>query len=549
MDNPQSVSLEDRVGRLELQLAQACDRIYSLEGRPILTPPPIAFKTPPSAPKEAAPKAAPPQSNDDVEYRLGTVGLLRGGAVVVILGIIFLVGLAISRGWITPQVQFVGEQLLCFAFLAVGGWKLKEKADFGEILTGIGMAGLYASFAGGHLHKHLYEAEILVGLFIVLSLLNLVVGAIASSRSFVVLGMIGGFVGAALPMQKHELEVSLGLLVVVSSVAAGIIAFRRWQLIAIVFSCFAALSFLPAYFEHAHDIRLAIACYVLAGLGAIAYARSNEEGANDNHGAWLVTVFLVGAAAGFQKVAHHGYPAFDSLIPVAIAAGLAVLYRADKRASTALWLSSGLIAIGFVPASLDWPTACATYGVVALALGATTFWKQSSVMTGLSWVALALGIISLQIGFLDYHRAPTREIEAGLELLLLTATALILYGTSRISKERVILTGGGVLLVGGLAMRLCFIGLRYHPISLAEAASLSIPLSLYSILLIAAGFRFKAPQLRYWGLATFAATLGKVVLIDLQELDSFVRVGLLLVLGLAMIGAGYLYIRLQPRSE
>jgi uncharacterized membrane protein len=64
----------------------------------------------------------------------------------------------------------------------------------------------------------------------------------------------------------------------------------------------------------------------------------------------------------------------------------------------------------------------------------------------------------------------------------------------------------------------------------------------YALFLIVVGFRADRRYLRYCGLAVFGLTVAKVVLIDLSELDSMIRVGILLLLGLGMIGTGYWYI-------
>ena len=72
--------------------------------------------------------------------------------------------------------------------------------------------------------------------------------------------------------------------------------------------------------------------------------------------------------------------------------------------------------------------------------------------------------------------------------------------------------------------------------------------------MIVCGFNFKERHLRYWALTLFSITLLKVVAIDLANLDSFIRVGILMLLGIAMIGGGYWYIlwqksNTQPRQE
>jgi len=71
---------------------------------------------------------------------------------------------------------------------------------------------------------------------------------------------------------------------------------------------------------------------------------------------------------------------------------------------------------------------------------------------------------------------------------------------------------------------------------------------LYAVILIAIGFQYKARYLRYWSLAIFGATVGKIFLYDLSYLDPGIRVILLMMLGVAMVGGGYWYIRMRPST-
>jgi len=154
---------------------------------------------------------------DDLEYKLGLTGLLRGGAVVTIVGLIYLVALAASRHQVSPAMQFAGEIVLCLAFMAVGFIKRNEKEEFGQLMVGIGSCGMFLSFAGGHLYKHLFSGETLVGLFLCLSFANLAFGQWRASRSFVAIGMIGGFIAAMMPMHRFNpsLDATLQFLVLV----------------------------------------------------------------------------------------------------------------------------------------------------------------------------------------------------------------------------------------------------------------------------------------------------------------------------------------------
>jgi MFS family permease len=113
----------------------------------------------------------------------------------------------------------------------------------------------------------------------------------------------------------------------------------------------------------------------------------------------------------------------------------------------------------------------------------------------------------------------------------------------------------GILSVGIMAVSIPLFYRQLHKLfGLNEVASTTAAMTMTAILMIVCGFNFKERHLRYWALTLFSITLLKVVAIDLANLDSFIRVGILMLLGIAMIGGGYWYIlwqksNTQPRQE
>jgi len=173
---------EDRIVQLEHEVSALHERINALEERlatppppPVQVPPPYipygSYQRPPTPryrpPSEPRPK---PPSSPEAEYKIGAQVLPRVGAAVFLIGVLYLVGLAISRGYIMPTTQFVGEQILCAAFVVLGLIKRNEREDFGQVLVGIGSCGFYLSFAGANAFKHVISDEQLIALFVLLAL-------------------------------------------------------------------------------------------------------------------------------------------------------------------------------------------------------------------------------------------------------------------------------------------------------------------------------------------------------------------------------------------
>jgi uncharacterized membrane protein len=67
----------------------------------------------------------------------------------------------------------------------------------------------------------------------------------------------------------------------------------------------------------------------------------------------------------------------------------------------------------------------------------------------------------------------------------------------------------------------------------------------YATALLAVGFRGRNRPLRLVGLALFGLTALKLVLVDMAEVKQIYRIVSFLVLGLLMIGASYLYHRVE----
>ncbi|HWD41960.1 MAG TPA: DUF2339 domain-containing protein [Fimbriimonas sp.] len=234
---------EERLEDIQTRLTQLEDRLRRIEQWfPAGAPPVQRFPPTPSqavvrtetATTGAAPaKTAKPTQRADTEYKIGAQVLPRVGAAVLLVGVAYLVKLAIDRNLISPLTQWIGEMLLCTVFIAAGLIKRNEKEEFGQVLIGIGSCGLYLSFAGAMVFKHLISAGTLVELFLSLSYANLAFSYWRSSPSFLGIGILGGIAGALMPLQEHNVAVSGALQLSILVAASIVIARNRWLLFAV----------------------------------------------------------------------------------------------------------------------------------------------------------------------------------------------------------------------------------------------------------------------------------------------------------------------------
>ncbi|MFZ4508307.1 MAG: DUF2339 domain-containing protein [Fimbriimonas sp.] len=459
MNEPEADAILTRLQRIEEALRDANRRIADLERSrgpsAAPSPPPIPFDISPSPPPiivrpVAVPKEAPPvevkpyvpptqtsepapKNNpkntptkekgaiDDVEYVFGLQGLLRGGAAVVVIGLIFLVGLAISRRWITPQMQFGGEIALCLAFIGLGFWKRNEKEDFGQILIGIGSCGLYLSFAAAHTLKAIITGEALIGLFVVLSLLNLGYSLIRSSRSFLLIGLAGGLWASTLPMRQGNVQLDIILCALILAPATLIIRKNRWQLLSVVMALAAAISLVPAL-EALTDWQLRMgALYALTLLFCWLYAETFEESEYDSHCALVPIALMAGALYGL-RIGHLVEPidpiAHSSLNLLVLTAGAwALSYRrALEIPRNALLLGGLLVAIVLVPVRFSTFESGLIYSGFGIALALASLRMHAKVLANLAWMELVFSLV-VYSSFLSALEVPP----AGQELTLLAA--------------------------------------------------------------------------------------------------------------------------------
>jgi hypothetical protein len=457
-----------------------------------LPPIPTVAAAPPSAPKE------PSGELDDLEYKIGLTGMLRGGAVVVVLGMLFLVALGITRGWITIQMQFAGELLLCAAFIGVGFWKRNEREEFGQLMTGIGSCGFYLSFAGAHVYKELITGETLVLAFVILSLANLGFALWKSARSFLAIGMIGGLVAAVLPMREGKvvLDVALHLLILVPTTL--IIIKNKWPEMAAAMWLAAGIALIPAYSAGGPDwiVRL-VGVYGTTVLAMAAYGFSfrdpePEQQAYDPFCLLLPIMAVFGSVAGIaMDGATHG-----SLHVLALAAscgGLALAIQ-STTVSSRLWLSAVGVAVIFGPMGFSRVEAAFSYGVLAIVVGVGGVIVAGKGRPGVVVAASALSWITFALALGGYTgfwlAAPTPFTpEIPFLVLAMAAAAAAAWTSWKAGGSAEYMTLAASLLILPLFARTAYSALQ--PAGASTELSLLVAFLIYSWALLGLGAKTK----------------------------------------------------------
>lgn len=147
-----------------------------------VTPAAQAMRPPATTPQPATPLVPPPlrMSFAELEERLAGRALAVVGGIALILGAIFFLSLAFSRGWIGPELRvLIG---LAFGSAAVaGGAVFLERGNqlLGNVLTPVGLAIISISLLGATRLYHIVPTEVgLMG-----ALLSAVVVALVAVRN------------------------------------------------------------------------------------------------------------------------------------------------------------------------------------------------------------------------------------------------------------------------------------------------------------------------------------------------------------------------------
>src|SRR5262245_32931983 len=164
---------EERLTRLEQRFWQLEERLARVEGaRPAAQAAPVRPQPParPSPPPRQRPAVQPPPRRElDLEELLGGRLLALAGGIAVIVGLAFLVALAVERGWLgeaaRTSLAFAGSA----ALLGLGAWLHERRGRTQASLAacGTGLAGLFLSLTAATVLYDLVPIELaLVGAFV-----------------------------------------------------------------------------------------------------------------------------------------------------------------------------------------------------------------------------------------------------------------------------------------------------------------------------------------------------------------------------------------------
>lgn len=564
----QIAALVDRLDALKRQVTEKQQeyerRLAQLEESSAPSVSPIAMPPPPpigatrlSGPGGPAlpplPATPRPRASINPDWEV----LIRwAGIALVALAAIFLVSTSISRGWIGPNLQLAAATLGGLSLLG-GAVYFAPRLRPWAVTSGIGGAVvLPVCAAAAHEWLDLVSENVSLVLIAISITVSLAVALYTRLDEISIIALLAGLaVPAGFGFFEIEPITLIAWWTAATAVAAAALGWARKSTLLRVVGVMAAGAVLLAAAGLSVDrgadvlndgLGPLILIAAMMWLGPTVADRLGGHGlASFDH--WTVALvpgfgWITAIALLSRGVESSWFGA--GTIGLAMALGfLAVLGAAvrylPRSVSLAHFLgASALVSVSCV-AMADGPVlvvALATQATLTLVLG--RFFDDPATQVGAALLAFAA--VSLAgFGILDgvvNGGATLGEALGHLLVVLLLAGAAVLY---RVERELMAALGisAWVGALGWVASVLMNLSQGQAAISLAWATMAAVA--------IAAGVALRTPSIRTTGLLTLTVVIGKLLTIDLSEVEVFWRVGVFFVVGSGLLRLAYML----PRYE
>jgi uncharacterized membrane protein len=551
----------------------------------VVTPPTVVVPPAPvAAPAFAAAAAA--ESGETLEQVIGRkwVGWV---AIALLFGAtVYFLKYAFENRWIGELGRVMLGVGASLGLVWLGDERYRKQWRYlSQILTGGGVAILYLSVYGAFGYYHLIGQR---SAFVFLAILVAEAFLLAvryGARSIAVMALGGGFLVPILLSTGRDQYGSLFTYIALLDLGMlGVVAVRGWRWIGSLAYVGTQILFWSWYWAHYHmEKRAAVlgfqtAIFLLFVAADMAPNLRRRAAGMEEWIRLAVNPFVYFATCySLADGDHHEWMA-------CLALGLAVVYAGLARAGLAMYAPDRrtlLVTVGTalamvtlaIPIQLDSNWITIAWAVEAVALVWARLETGARPLEGFGWVVFGLALGRFLV--VDTPWGPraaftpvfNRYFLGMLALGACLAAVSYLYGRGQ-GRGRAALAAGlvgfAVLWLGTSVEAYSYFRVQERAIENvvrgdAEEAlrrlewsgqlALSLLWSAYAGLFTAAGFRRQSGALRTTGLVLFAVTLGKVLCVDIWELQQFYRIVALLALGLVLLGAAWIYQRGLRREQ
>jgi uncharacterized membrane protein len=234
---------EARLRTLERRTETLAARLEALETRAgmdhkvryLMPPPspPVLRAEPAVEPVSPQPPAVrPPRAS--LEDLLGGRILAWTGGVAVVLGVAFLLAVAVSSGWIGPGARTLLAGTFAIALTGMGVWlhERRRRTDAALALVAAGIAAMFLTVAVGGPVYHVLPVVAALGLALAAGTLATVWAIRWEARGIGALGIVGALLAPVLAGAPTGGE-ALALLWVSALAGAAVVVWQRWNWLAV----------------------------------------------------------------------------------------------------------------------------------------------------------------------------------------------------------------------------------------------------------------------------------------------------------------------------
>ncbi|HEX5617448.1 MAG TPA: DUF2339 domain-containing protein [Solirubrobacteraceae bacterium] len=555
------MQVEDRLAALEARTRVLEDivRHWSPDG-PAPAAPPARVSTPHeiaaapvrvSSPRLTVPAA---RSARDLEDAFGGRLLAWVGGLAVALGIIFLAGIAVSRGWIGEAERTILAGLLSGALTAAGVWA-HERRGHRQAARAAVAAGLVGQFATALVAGSLYDLvppPLAVFGALTVGVTATVIAIRWSSQGIAALGIVGALLAQPFLLGLPDVASELVLLFATAASATAVAVWRRWAWLSLATFVFTTPQWwVYLAMEGGPGDPTTLAVLIPFGALTATSATAIGRGANGRDGIVMLALNAYALVAGGADLGRPGM----------WIAGLAVAHLAlgiVARRTLPRPFSIGALALGVVLADvaasvfldgipLEMAWAAGGLVLAVLARSATVPIERNAAIAGTA-AQLLLAIAAALV------LAPPAALVDGLAHPGTAAAALVIAALAVVSASVALPAGPWVTVARFLAALLV---LYTASVELVTAfvdtpqraqALLSGLWAVTGVGTLLAGLIGDRPMLRHAALALLTITAGKVFLYDLASLTSLSRVASFVAFGLLLLAGAFAWERVRGRD-
>jgi uncharacterized membrane protein len=414
----------ERIGALEQQLRMLNQKVariehaLGLETEPVSAPVPWEIAPPKPAtvppPRPVAPSPPPRREHPeiDLEELLGGRLLALVGGLAVVVGLAFLVALAVERGWLDEVARTALAFAGSAALLVLGAWlhERRGRTQASLAAVGTGLAGLFLSLTAATVLYDLVPVELaLAGAFA----FGAVGAALASRWNATPIGALGilGALAAPVLIGATANAQSLLFLAVAYAAAVAVLLWRRWEWMRVCAVGLVLLQIAGWVLQEEPSVTRGFIVLALFGLMSVIAAlgfevrQATTTGAGSTHFLVLANVGVLALLGAFVALEGGGFEGSERTVGWWIAGlaaahallGLALLrLQPRNRGAAVTLLAVGIVAANLafvllvdgVAIPLGWAAAAA-----ALALPARALTRRAAAVYVVVGAQLALAVM------------------------------------------------------------------------------------------------------------------------------------------------------------